>query len=357
MAEGGQEFDSVGDSRHVDKTTAQYLTSDSTEMRLCKDHGKPFTYFCKGHVVELCISCKVAPVHRTCRREDIIEINQAVKETYSERHGINVKRGIQELLEELNQCKCEALNIKDDLPTRKQSAINKVKQTRKSIDAYLDKLEDSAIADIDTFYYNEDDVLSEQIHICEAAITVLQKRVDSIKRVANAGNDIERFTEVNSATKEIKDYFPVLQDICQKMVRDDATFKENEEFVELMNTSQNLGTVTVIRNDIIRGPVDWTFIYTGELILKTEGNSDNSHIVRYYEVLTDGRQLLLDKENRKLQMFDAAYRLLAELTFPVTPLRLAVMSDTDCLISTSHQRQLFSITISISNNYRLQTWE
>ena len=347
MAEGGQEFDSVGDSRHMDKTTAHSLTSDSTEMRLCKDHGQPFKYFCKGHMIELCISCKLT-VHRNCKREDVIDINEAVEETYSKLHGFNVKRGIQVLLKELNQCKCEALNIKDNLPTRKQSAIDKVKQTRKSINAYLDKLEGSVIADIDTFYYNEDDVLSEQIHICEASITVLQKRVDSIERVVDAGNEIERFIEVNKATRETKEYFSVLQDVSQKIVRDDVTFKENEDFVELMNTSQNLGTVTVIRNDTIRGPVDWAFIYTGELMLKTESNSDNSHIVRYYEVLTDGRQLLLDKENRKLQMFDAANSLLAELTLTVTPLGLAVMSDTECLISTSHQRQLFSITIGES---------
>ena len=348
MAEDIPVFDSVDDSRHGNKMIevppCQSLTS--TETRLCKDHGRPFTFFCKSHVIELCNLCKLT-VHRNCKRENVIDISQAVNETYSKMHGVNVKRGIQELVKELSECKYEALKTNNDLPTRKQSVIDRVKQTRTSIDAYLDKLEGSVIADIDTFYDNEDDVLSEQIQICEASITVLQKRMDSIERAVDAGNEIERFIEVNKATRETKEYFSVLQDVSQKIVRDDVTFKENEDFVELMNTSQNLGTVTVIRNDTIRGPVDWAFIYTRELIIKTEGKSDSNHIVRY-DVLTDGRQLLLDNESRKLQMFTAANSLLAELTLPVTPQGLAVMSDTECLISTSHQRQFFSITIGES---------
>ena len=350
MAEDIPVFDSVDDRRHANKMIevppCQSLTS--TETRMCKDHGRPFTFFCKSHVIELCNLCKLT-VHRNCKRENVIDINQAVQEIYSKMHGVNVKRGIQELVKELSECKYEALKTNNDLPTRKQSVIDRVKQTRKSIDAYLDKLEGSVIADIDTYYHNEDDVLSEQIHICEASITVLQKRVDSIERAVDAGNEIERFIEVNKATRETKEYFSVLQDVSQKIVRDDVTFKENEDFVELMNTSQSLGTVTVIRNDTIRGPVDWAFIYTGELIIKTEGNSDSNLIVRY-DVLTDGRQLLLDNERRKLQMFDAANSLLAELTLPITPQGLAVMSDTECLISTSHQKQMFSIIIGESLN-------
>ena len=340
MAEARHSLDSI-DDKNQNKSLQQHA-SDSNEKYLCKDHGLAFKYFCKDHMVELCLSCKVT-VHRKCKT--VIDISTVITEVYSKMHSENIVLGIRDLLKELNECKNEAVKLKDDLSIKKQNVIQNVKKTRKSIDSYLDKLEALAINDIDAFFFNETDTLIEQIHICDASVSVLQKRLAYIERVIKAGNDTERFIEINKATTETKQYCSVLQEISHTIVRNDLTFIENEDFVELINMSHSLGTVSIVGNEAGRNLVDSSLIYTGELTLKTETNCDN-HIVRYYEVLSDGRQLLLNKEGKALQMYDARDNFLTEIILPVTPLGLALLSDTDALISTSHQRQLHYITIS-----------
>ena len=63
MAEGGDSVDSGRKQRggwrdKIPDISSLYLGSEEVQPVLCRDHGQEFKYFCKGHMTELCITCR-----------------------------------------------------------------------------------------------------------------------------------------------------------------------------------------------------------------------------------------------------------------------------------------------------------
>ena len=139
MAEGGDSesggpFKYVSDSQ-VDPPTLSSMTlgSESGDASLCKEHRHEVKYFCKSHIVELCLTCRRMK-HKHCTT--VVGIEQAAREIYTEGHGDKIIQSVKQLAERFDECQATARKSKAKLPSKRQAAIDSVKQTRKSVDAY-----------------------------------------------------------------------------------------------------------------------------------------------------------------------------------------------------------------------------
>ena len=190
------------------------LGSEPVDPPVCKEHGHEFKYFCKSHKLQLCLTCRRVE-HKNCKT--VINIEQAAREVYSECHGGKTIQSIKQLAERFGECQATARKSKTDLPGKRQSAIDSVKQTRKSVDAYLDKLEANALAEIDEIFDKETKALDEQINVCNASKSFLTASLSILNRMMSVGNNEEKFIEINRATKQIKQYCSMLHDLSQEL--------------------------------------------------------------------------------------------------------------------------------------------
>ena len=174
------------------------LGSESVDAPVCKEHGHEFKYFCKGHMSELCLTCRRME-HKNCKI--VINIEEAARSIYTESHAGKIIQSVKQLAERFGKCQGTARAAKGKLNGKRQVVIDSVKQTRKTVEAYLDKLETKALAEIDEIFDKEIKTLEEQINICNASVSFLNASLSSLNRMMSVGNHEEKFVEVNRTTK------------------------------------------------------------------------------------------------------------------------------------------------------------
>ena len=326
------------------------LGSEPVDPPVCKEHGHEFKYFCKSHKVELCLTCRRME-HKNCKT--VINIEQAAREIYSESHGGKIIQSVKQLAERFGECQATVRKSKTDLPGKRQFTIDSVKQTRKSVDAYFDKLEAHALAEIDEIFYKETKTLDEQINICNASKSFLTASLSILNRMISVGNKEEKFIEINRATKQIKQYCNMLHDLSQELCDINLKFEENENVSKLNILLQDLGKCSVVRSSVSHVTMAKDPIYSGEILLTTSTGPGDPHNaddggqrksvaqtgdeianITSFDVLPDGRRLLIDAANKKLKLYDRNNFLITEHVLSVVPFHVVVLSNTEAVVST-----------------------
>ena len=346
MAEGGDSVDSGrkqggGWRDKIPDISSLYLGSEEVQPVLCRDHGQEFKYFCKGHMTELCITCRRME-HKNCKT--VIDIEQAAATIYSDDHGEKIIQGVKDLIDRFQDCKVAAENLKSLFPDKIESAVDKVRKARKDIDNYLDELEARAVDEINRNIKKDIQTKEEQIHVCEASLSFLKTSDSDIDRTLSVGNKEEKFIAINRATKQTTQYCNMLLEMSREMSEINVKFEPNFAFPDIF---QSLGTVSVETSRVTGVFNDTTPIYTGEMKVK-KNVGDKPPVVTSLDVLQDGRMLVLDYNNDKIQLYDKNNTFLTETVLPVKEDEIcnsAVLnSSTEALVSTRYGR-LFKVRI------------
>ena len=361
MAESGDSVDSGRKSgvdwrNNIPDVSSLYLGSEEVEPLLCREHGQEFRYFCKTHMTELCITCRKME-HKHCKT--VIGIKEAAENIYSKIHGKKIVQSVKDLIDRFKDCKVAAEYLKSKLPNKREHVVDKVRKARKDIDNYLDELEARAVDEIDRNIKKDIQTKEEQIHVCEASLSFLKTSDSDIDRTLSVGNKEEKFIAINRATKQTTQYCNMLLEMSREMSELNVTFEPN---VALPDIFQSLGTVSVETSKVTDVFIDTTPIYTGEMKEK-KNVSDKRPIVISFDVLQDGRKLLLDYNNDKIQLYDKNNIFLTETVLPVKEdekcRSFVLNSSTEALVSTGVGR-LFKVRISdefgvseIKTNYKI----
>ena len=229
MAEGGDSVDSGGKSSvgwrdNIPDISSLYLGSEEVEPVLCREHGQDFKHFCKAHMTELCITCR-RMAHKNCKI--VLDIKEAAKNIYSEIHGEQIIQSVNDLAERFKDLKAAAEDLKTKCPSKRNFAIDKLKESRKNIDDYLDKLEDRAVAEIDRSLQKDKNDIEEKIHVCEASLSALKTSASDIYGTMSVGNKEEMFVTINRATKQTKQYCNMLVEMYREMSEMNVNFEQN----------------------------------------------------------------------------------------------------------------------------------
>lgn len=134
------------------------LGSDEIDLPVCNEHRHEFKYFCKRHMVELCLICRRMEL-KNCKT--VINIEKAAREIYTEGHAGKIIHSTKQLLGKFGELLVTARKSKSQLPSKRQAAINSVKQTRQSVDTFPDRLEAHVLAEIDEILDKEKETLEE----------------------------------------------------------------------------------------------------------------------------------------------------------------------------------------------------
>ena len=266
-----------------------YLGSDGIEPVRCREHGQEFKQVCKTHMTELCITCRRIE-HKRCKT--VIDIRDASENINCKLHGRKNTESVKNLSEHFTELKAAGEDIKAQLPIKTNSAIDKVKQKRKDIDAYhLDEIEAKAVAEIRRKMEEYRKSVEEMIRLCEFSLSSLSTIIFDIERTMSGGN-AEKFIAINKASIQTDKY-------CNTEVKRDEV-------------------------------------------------GDKVPLATSFNVLQDGRKLVLDKNNNTIQLYDMHNTCVTETVQPVkigeACISVVLNSNTEALVSTQKLR-VFNVII------------
>lgn len=299
------------------------------ETPLCKEHSQNFKHFCMEHRIGLCHTCRLMD-HKACK--EVMRIEKAAAQVYSEGHSEKILKSVCGLQDTFEELKILWKRNREKLIQQRQTALDSLKEIRQRINSYLDRLESTAIAKIGSVSENEIKSIDDRLNACEASITFLTNRKHNLERTISVGEKEAVFIVTNNATKDIRKYCERLREINQEIVDTQIKFEQSDTCAKLRELITDIGTVSVTKSPAPNISTCENFIYTGEVQLKSEIDTDNPFITSY-KVLHDGRKLLADNTNKKLKLFDPNDHLLSELSLPDNPWNIVLLSDTQAVIS------------------------
>ena len=321
--------------------TSLTLGSEAMETPVCTEHERPFKYFCVPHMAILCITCKLLG-HKACGK--VIELEKAACDVFSEGHSRSILKSMRELIDSFSKCKDTAQSNRDGLYKSKQSEMDKVKQTRITIDNHLDKIEAAAYEDIHSAFTRELNQVDDKLHVCDVSIFQLKKRISKLEKSMEFRDKESEFAIINNVTKEINQQCTLLKDTSEDTSDIDFTFIVSDSIGKIPQLLPSLGTVSVTPSPASQSDPGTVAIYTGELKLRTATDTNDPGISSY-EKLPDGRQLITDNRNKKLKLYDSANQFLSEVTLPDMPVSVVLLSDSEAVVSLPNIKSLQYITI------------
>ena len=228
------------------------------------------------HMEELCATCRRMK-HKNCI--PLLDIKQATKEIYNVDHDEKIMQSIRDLCGQFNDCKTVAGRLKNSLQAKEAMHLDNVKQTRKAIDDFLDKLDANAVADINRNFTEIKTATEEKIYVCDASISVLKSNLSDVEETKSLGNQIGRFIKVNTGTQQTKQYYNVLQDLCSEVSDIDANVKPTLALSGAFETLKNVFTKTSKVTQLFRHATVRP-LYTGLLETETRGHEQPN---RYHD--------------------------------------------------------------------------
>ena len=321
--------------------TSLTLGSEALETPTCKDHERPITYFCISHMTELCQTCRLMD-HKTCA--NIIEFEKAVHDLFTKEHSKRLLKSLEEIITHLSKCKDTAQSNRDQLDKSKQSAIDDIKQARKTIDSHLDKIEAAAYVEIDRVYKAAMKQIAGHLHVCDVTIYQMQKCISKLERDMALGDKESEFVTINNETQEIKRQCTIIKDTTESTCVVGFTFIVSDSIDEITQLLPSFGTVSVTKSPSCQSNHGAVAIYNGELKPKSPSDTEDPVIISY-ETLSAGRQLIADMKNNKLKLYDSNNQFLSELVLNDMPLSVVSLCDSKAVVSLPFIQSLQYITI------------
>ncbi|CAC5423595.1 unnamed protein product [Mytilus coruscus] len=156
----------------------------------CRDHKKKYELYCSFHACPCCVMC-ITDKHKKCQEmKPLSDILKQVKSSASvqlfEKDLKNVKENLEEIIKHLNS-RINTSNI------QKTKAAEQIRSIRKSIDDFLNKLEQEIL----------DDLESKQSQLKSKMNTLLQQ----LKTQANQINQLQsEFSKMTQYATELQMY-------------------------------------------------------------------------------------------------------------------------------------------------------
>ena len=182
----------------IQRITSLTLDAESINLPFCKHHGKEIKFFCTKDMVEICDTCKLID-HKTC--ENLMDIDKAANELFSEDQGQKILESIKGLHDRFSLHQRVIKNDNSKLEEDKKSAIERIKASRRAVDSYLDKIENTAYEEIESVFKTSMKHLEDQMHACVVSVSSLQNQVSSLERAMSVGEKEQELIAINNVTR------------------------------------------------------------------------------------------------------------------------------------------------------------
>ncbi|XP_052103533.1 uncharacterized protein LOC127737028 [Mytilus californianus] len=177
----------------------------------CREHKKKFEIFCSFHACPCCVQC-VNDKHKKC--QDIKPLSDIIKQIkfsasvqLVEKDLKDVKENFEEIIKYLNS----SMNTNN---SQKLKATEKIRSIKKSIDDFLNKIEQEILADLDTKHSklkSKMNNLLQQLELRANQISQLQSGFSEMTRLATDLQMCFGLREIEKTTTQAVQYLEDLQ--------------------------------------------------------------------------------------------------------------------------------------------------
>ncbi|CAC5358188.1 unnamed protein product [Mytilus coruscus] len=177
----------------------------------CRDHKKKFELYCSNHDCPCCVTC-ITGTHKKCQDlKPLSDILKQVKSSASvqllEKDLKNVKENLEEIIKYL-------LSRIDTNKSQKTKAAEQIRSMRKSIDDFLNKLEQEILDDLESKHSQLKSKMNfflQQVTQQANKISQLQSEFSKMKQSANELQMYIGLREIETTTSKVAKYIDELK--------------------------------------------------------------------------------------------------------------------------------------------------
>ncbi|XP_071161564.1 uncharacterized protein [Mytilus edulis] len=177
----------------------------------CRDHKKKFELYCSFHACPCCIQC-ITDKHKKCQDlKPLSDILKQVKSSASvqlfEKDLKNVKENLEEIIKYLNS----RMNTSN---SQKTKAAEQIRSMRKSIDDFLNKLEQKILDDLESKHSqlkSKTNTLLQQVKTQANQISQLQSEFSKMTQYATELQTYVGLREIEKTTSKAAKYIDELK--------------------------------------------------------------------------------------------------------------------------------------------------
>jgi hypothetical protein len=297
----------------------------------CAEHNEKVTHFCNDHRVSCCGKCMVT-THRKCLQ------TATVKEQFATLKG---KKGLPHLIGVLADFEDSAnaliesrRMLIEDLESRRQSIIDKVKTIREGFEEDLRKLEAKLLEDFDKFHNAEMEQLRALTEECENLGKQITNAFKLVETVKHAGSESHMISLIDKVSSECHMYERALRENKSKLQHVDYDFHVDHVIENVLKNAKHLGNINIKRTK-----------QKAQLMIDENQFSDRKSVkeVKRLRVwiagdrgrcgivggvyLNDGKLLLADCDNFKMKLFTENGRILHNLVLKSKPSDFAMIDE------------------------------
>ena len=282
--------------------------------------------------------------HENCK--PIFDIEEAAGNIYSKPHVERINKSVLDLSKHFKDIKSAAEIVSHTLllHNKNKTDVDELKQAKNALDDYPEKEDASLIADTDQNIQADRNALDAVIRVCEASICSLTAKASHIEKTKSVGNEGKMFIAVHRATRHTKQYCDVLLELNRELLEMNVKLGPN---VTLPDKFKSLGTVSVETSKVTDVSNDTVPIYTGEIMVKCD-DDNKVPVVWSFDVLQDGRKLVLDMENDRMKLYDKTNTFVTEIVLPAKQderyISVVLNNNNEALVTTDAFR-VFKVTI------------
>ncbi|CAG2214488.1 unnamed protein product [Mytilus edulis] len=177
----------------------------------CRDHKKKFELYCSFHACPCCVQC-IADEHQKC--QDLKPLSDILKQVKSSASVQLYEKDLQDVKENLDTARRYLETRISTINTQKMKAVEEIRIMRKSINDYLNKLEQDILNDLESEHSKlklDMATLVQQIEQRTSQISQMQSQFTKMTQYATELQMYIGLREIEKTTSETAKYLENLE--------------------------------------------------------------------------------------------------------------------------------------------------
>ena len=301
--------------------------------------------YCEQHNAVICQACRSVE-HRNCNSESIIKIGQS----YDKRKLDLVARKAKEIEDELDKFHLKTKTVLQKLSSLKDTCATEIKIFREEVINWLDKLEQTAMKELNDFASDEQQKLERHISASSTTKQMLETDSKLIKDAMKSSVTGEMFAVDVKATNRLKEYEQVLHDLYQEAKTPLMSFTRNKQLIDMLKLDK-LGNVTLDQIQTYKPKrklfKDMKVESSSQVDIKLPRDKDTPSITGC-GVLPNEQIILCDYNNKNLKRLRSSFTVKDVLDLRVEPWDVSVINNSSAIITLPYLKQLQYIQLELS---------
>ncbi|VDI72071.1 Hypothetical predicted protein [Mytilus galloprovincialis] len=256
----------------------------------CRDHKKKFELYCSFHACPCCVQC-ITDKHKKCQdMKPLSDIIQQVKSSASvqlfEKDLTNVRENLDTAIKYL-KTRISTIN------TQKTKAVEDIRNVRKSINDYLDKLEQDILNDLESKHSKLKSNMATLVHQMDQQASQIDQMHSLITKMTQYATALQMYVSLREIEKTTSQTAKYVEDL-----ENGDHFSEKNLEVNILSALQSILQDVKSFGDININ----TICISSTLRLKTSRKDQAQHLVPKVPVIEQIKPSLLTRLTSTIDM-------------------------------------------------------